>query len=127
MAETIADTIQNLCDSYRIQQGLYRELGETVHRILSKLILSRGDLTALRADFEDKQRLLEDIETQRFKIAPQVKIWQESKAGQGETAGARELDSILRDIEKSIKSFLDGEDQLKKHLERIMQKGKKTE
>jgi len=122
MAENEPDTIQELCDSYRLQLGFYRALSETVQKILSRLILSRGDLSALRNDFTEKQRLLEQIEAERMKTAPQVKRWMETKAKNGESEAAQELDGILRETEKTIKNFLDGEDQLKKHLERLMQK-----
>jgi hypothetical protein len=116
--------IKELCDSFRIQLGFYHALSETVQRILSKLILSRGDLLALKTDFAEKKLFLEQIEAERLKTAGQVKAWQATKALHGETTEARELDGILRETENTIKKFLDGEDQLKIHLERILQKKK---
>jgi hypothetical protein len=122
MPENNAVIIKELCDSYRIQLGFYNDLGDTVQRILSKLILSRGDLSALKTDFAEKKRFLEQIEAERLKIAPQVKKWQDTKAFHGETKEALELDGILYETGNTIKKFLDGEEQLKKHLERILQK-----
>jgi hypothetical protein len=120
MNENNTVMIQELCDSFRIQLGFYSALNDTAQRILSKLILSRGDLSGLKNDFADKKRFLDQIEGERQKTAGQVKVWQDTKALHGETVEARELDGILRETEKTIRTFLDGEEQLKKHLERIL-------
>ena len=122
MQEIETGIIKELCDSYRIQLGLYNALCETAQRILSRLILSRGDLSALKTDFAEKKRYLERIEAERQKAAPQVKKWIDTKALHGETKEALELDGILSETENIIKRFLDGEEQLKKHLERLLQK-----
>lgn len=122
MEENTTAVINELCDSYRIQLGFYKALSETVQKILSKLILSRGDLSALKTDFAEKKRFLDQIEAERIKTAGQVKAWQDVKAIHGETSEAKELDGILRETENTIKRFLDGEEQLKKYLERILQK-----
>lgn len=122
MPENDTEIIRELCDSYRIQLGFYNALSATVQRILSRLILSRGDLSALKTDFAEKKRFLEKIEAERLKTAPQVKIWQDTKSFHGETKEALELDGILRETGDTIRKFLDGEEQLKKHLERILQK-----
>ena len=122
MLENDTNLIRELCDSYRIQLGFYNTLNETVQKILSRLILSRGDLSSLKADFAEKQRCIEQIQLERLKTQRQAKTWQETKALKGETREALELDIILGKIENTINKFLDGEDQLKKHLERILQK-----
>lgn len=122
MTENETAVIRELCDSYRLQLGFYNALGETVHRILSRLILSRGDLSALKTDFAEKQQYLRQIESERLKTAHQVKLWQEIKSHREGTKEALELDGVLRETEATIKKFLDGEDQLKKHLERLMRK-----
>jgi hypothetical protein len=124
MQKNDAAAIRELCDSYRIQLGFYNALDETVQRILSKLILSRGDLSALKTDFAEKKRFLEQIEVERHKTEEQVKMWQKTKSLHGETTEALELDGILRETENTIRKFLDGEEQLKRHLERILQKKK---
>lgn len=124
MEENITVMISELCDSYRIQLGFYNALSETVQKILSKLILSRGDLSAFKSDFAEKKRFLDHIEAERIKTAGQVKAWQNAKTIHGETPEARELDGILSETENAIRKFLDGEEQLKKHLERILQKKK---
>jgi hypothetical protein len=124
MAENETAVIRELCDSYRIQLGFYSALNETVQKILSKLILSRGDLSVLKNEFSEKKRYLDQIDAERLKTAPLVKVWQETKSLRGGTPEAMELDEILHDTENTIKKFLDGEDQLKKHLERILQQRK---
>jgi hypothetical protein len=115
--------VRELRDSYRRQLAFYGALGETGRKILSRLVLSRGDFSGVKADFAEKQRLLECIEAERFKTNGQVKEWQERKAFVAGFEEARELDGVLREIEGSIRKFLDGEEQLKRYLERAMQKG----
>jgi hypothetical protein len=122
MVENETIIIRELCDSYRLQLGFYKGLSKTVQRILSKLILSRGDLSALKNDFAEKKHFLDLIEAERLKTAPQVKIWQETKSQSKKNKEALELDGILNETETTIKTFLDGEEQLKKHLERILRK-----
>jgi hypothetical protein len=54
--------------------------------------------------------------------APNVRAWQEQKGAVAGRPDARELDGVLREIEHAIKKFLEGEDQLKRYLERLVRK-----
>jgi hypothetical protein len=123
MNENDTILIRELSDSYRHQLGFYTTLGETVHRILSRLILSRGDFSGVKGDFAEKQRLLECIDSERGKTSGSIKVWQERKSFIADHEAAKELDRVLREIESAIKKFLDGEEQLKRYLEQMIRKG----
>ncbi|MCU0608952.1 MAG: hypothetical protein MUF22_04195 [Chitinispirillaceae bacterium] len=119
-----ADTmlLEDLRDSFRLQRGWYAELGALVDRILSRLILSRGDFAGVRNEFAEKQRLLECIEKERARTSGPVSIWQEQKTRFAASSAAGELDRELEQTGAVIRKFLDGEEQLKRYLERMMTK-----
>jgi hypothetical protein len=119
--------IQALSESYRVQLWCYTVLHETAQRLLSRLILSRGDLSCVKSDFAEKQQLLERIETERQKTKARVSEWQERKALCAGTKEAVELDGILQKTETAIKKFLEGETQLEQYLAKIVSKQKERQ
>lgn len=114
--------IQELKKSYGMQLGWYRELGLLVQKILGKLILSRGDISGLVSGLEKKQKILSCIENERNRTSDNVKQWQERKMHVTNEDEVQELNSILTDVENAIKAFLNEEDQLKKYIERLVEK-----
>jgi tRNA C32,U32 (ribose-2'-O)-methylase TrmJ len=114
--------IRELKNSYTMQLGWYRELGMLVQKILGKLILSRGDISGLVSGLEKKQKILAFIENERNRTSDRVKQWQERKKYVTNEDEVQELNSILTDVEKVIKAFLNEEDQLKKYIERLIEK-----
>jgi hypothetical protein len=114
--------IRSLKDSYRRQLLYYKALGDIVRKIMTRLVLSRGDFGLIKVELAEKQRLLGCIEGERAKTAPQLQRWREYKQRMESDADAREFDEILREIETIIRDFLDGEDQLKKYIEGIIRK-----
>ena len=114
--------IQDLTETYTRQLTLYKELKEAVQKLLSRLVLSRGDLSILSGGFEKKNSLLEKIAREREQNTSIIEKWQERKKNipADEVAGFNE---ILDRTQAAIRSFLDEEDKLKKYLERIMRKG----
>jgi hypothetical protein len=112
--------VKELSDSFRFQLGCYNALYETVHAILSRLILSRGDFSGVRAAFEEKQRLLDRIETERTRTTGQVRQWQERKSTISGSEDARAFDEVLRQTETAIQRFLGVEEQLRMYLERVI-------
>ena len=122
MNENDTLVIRDLKKSYRQQLLYYRELGEIVRKIMSRLVLSRGDFGAIKDDLFEKQRLLTCIEQERMRTAPQVNRWQEYKQRMASNNDAREFDTILQETETVIRDFLDGEDQLRKYIESLLRK-----
>ena len=118
----INDTIliQSLTESYRGQLDRYRSLGTEVNQLLSKLVLSRGDLSRVTAGFRKKQQLLEAIEAERGRVAGMVAQWEKIKNGVGHSDAADELDTVLQQVSDAIRSFLDNETQLQRYLEGII-------
>jgi hypothetical protein len=109
--------------SYRRQLSLYRSLASLVQKTLSQVVLTRGDMSGLMANFAQKKALLESILKERAETEPVVRLWQERKASvpqSDETAG---LDSVLSKTESVIREFLEGEEQLKKYLEHVVKRG----
>jgi hypothetical protein len=114
--------IQELTSSYHLQFVWYKELRDFVRKILSRLILSRGDISGLMIGLEKKQKLMEQIETERRRMADSVSKWQDLKMRLAVTDEINELNDILGKTSIAIKEFLDEEDKLKKYLEGIIKK-----
>lgn len=114
--------VQELKKSYSMQLCWYRELGLLVQKILGKLILSRGDISGLVSGLEKKQKILSSIENERNRTSDYVKHWQERKNYVTNENEVQELNLILTDVENAIKAFLNEEDQLKKYIERLVEK-----
>jgi hypothetical protein len=114
--------IRELKESFCRQLCYYRDLRDIVQKLVSDLILSRVDVGGIKEDLERKRELLACIERERASIADHVGIWQERKGNLGASADAQELDGVLRETEKMIRNFLDGEAQLKKYFEHVLSK-----
>ncbi|MFP4014281.1 MAG: hypothetical protein ACLFVQ_09370 [Chitinispirillaceae bacterium] len=119
-----SDTIlvSELSESFQLQLSMYRELRDTVRSILSKLILSRGDVAGLMSGIEKKKKLLEAIEQERTRSSENVALWQERRTLYPVNGEIQALNDILGQTESVIKEFLDGEDQLKNYLEKMYRK-----
>lgn len=116
------DTIlmRDLTVSYQSQLARYRSLRDVVRQLMSKLILSRGDLSGMIASLEKKQQLLKDIESERDRTAPLVAHWETRKTLVSPGSGGELLNTVLQQIADTIREFLDEEDQLRKYIERII-------
>jgi hypothetical protein len=114
--------IQELTESYRLQLIWYTELRELVRKILSRLILSRGDMTELLTGLEKKQKILKNIDDERKKSFESVQKWQTIKSQIQPNAATKIFDEILQKTSIAIKEFLDEEEKLKRYLEGIIKK-----
>ncbi len=115
---------EELTKSYSRQIECYTELNNIVNKILGKVILARGDLSGAMALFEEKQRLIDKIAQEREGTKKNVEIWQEQKHKIPSSELTDRLNTVLEETEDAIKSFLEVEDQLRKHLEHITGKGR---
>jgi len=113
--QTLPRLVGDLIRSYSLQTELYRELGECIQKMYSRLILSRGDVSQVIGMFQEKQRLLNAITAERSRIEPQVQAWQRQKAAAAPEEAGR-LDAALAGTENAIASFLDIERQVEHYL-----------
>jgi hypothetical protein len=113
-------TVTALIGSFSRQQKLYRSLCDIVHKILSQLVLTRGDVSSVMTLFEQKQNILAAIEKERSENTDAVEAWQQKKNSQ--ESPSQELESVLAEMQHVIKEFLDAEDQVKRYLEHMVHK-----
>ncbi len=109
--------IQALTDSYSGQLIRYCGLRDVARQLMGRLVLSRGDFSLVTEGLHKKQRLLEDIETERKRVAEQVTQWERRKAHITRCTETDLLESVLQQVTDAIQEFLDDEAQLRKYLE----------
>ena len=114
--------IWKLRQSFSDQLTLYKKLRDTVRIILSRLILSRGDVSGLMCELEEKNKLIEAIQNKRAANADRIKLWQERKSNYPGNKEVMELEVLLEEMETVIREFLDEEDKLKIYLEKVFEK-----
>lgn len=114
--------IQTLTLSYQQQLIWYKELRDLVRKMLSRLILSRGNMSELMIGLEKKQKLLETIEAERIRTSVYIAQWQNCKAHIEANDETKMFDDVLQKTGLAIKEFLDEEEMLKKYLEGIIKK-----
>lgn len=115
--------IQTLCSSFEKQQAWYSELTKLVQASLSKMVLSRGDMAGVMDTMARKQRIIEEIGNERERMKDLVGAWNQRKTELESVPEGKELDRILAQTQKTIQAYLAGENQLKKYLEHLMEKG----
>jgi hypothetical protein len=122
----INDTIliQTLIDSYRGQLERYRSLDDIVRQLISRLILSRGDMSQVSAGFREKQALIDAIETERVRVADLVARWELRKTAIGHSDSTDAFDVLLQQVADTIRRFLEDETQLQQYLEGIIARTK---
>jgi hypothetical protein len=114
--------IRLLSASFSKQLEWYEELSRIVQKTLSQLILSRGDVTPVMASVLQKNRIVDMIAEEREKIRETADLYRQRKGQMKSCLPKNDLDRILARSESAIKEFLDGEDQLKRYLEFMMEK-----
>ena len=111
--------ISQLTESYLRQVAWYRDLSALVQKTLSQLVLSRGNVAGVMANFEKKQSIFSQIAAERLRISDLAAQWQVRKGSVSPCADADALNELLGTAQTTIREFLDAEDQLKKYLEHI--------
>lgn len=119
MEERDRQLLHKLVESFSGQLSLYTQLRDNVRGLMSKLVLSRGDVSGLVRGLDSKGKLLEQISEERSGIAGEIKLWQERKK---ECQPSREVEAfelLLAKMERVIQEFLDEEQKLKSYLEKV--------
>jgi hypothetical protein len=114
--------IQELTASYKKQSVWYVELRDLVQKILSRLILSRGNMSELMIGLGKKKKLLDFVEFERSRTTESVLRWQEIKKNIIVCEETTSLNEVLETTSIAIKEFLDEEEKLKRYLEGIVKK-----
>jgi hypothetical protein len=109
--------ISLLSASYSRQLRLYEELIILVNKTLGQLTLSRGNVAGVMGNFEKKQKLIEEIVSERRAMGAAASLWKNRKNTAPPSRDRNELEGFLLKTEIAIKEFLDVEDQLKRYLE----------
>jgi hypothetical protein len=109
--------MRDLADSYRGQLDRYCALRDITRQLMGKLVLSRGDFSAVTGGMAQKRELLDAIEAERARVAHQVRSWEERKAAILPCEERERLSDVLERITVTIKEFLDDETQLRSYLE----------
>jgi hypothetical protein len=114
--------ILQLKETFSSQLSWYRDLRDLVRKILSRLVLSRGDVSGVISGLEKKKKLLETIEAERNRTADIVMQWQQRKSNLKSDQSVEDLNVILDQMGTVIREFLDEEEQLKNYLQSIIRK-----
>ena len=112
--------IQSLHNSFCCQLECYNTLRDVVRQLMSRLVLSRGDLSKLVEGFQKKKVLIDKIENERFRVAQQVEQWQQRKAHIGTCETIERFEQTLQKVTDAIQHFLNDEEQLQKYLEGVV-------
>ena len=112
--------IQELTESFRRQLECYKELKKIVRQLLSRLVLSRGDLSQLAGGLKEKQELLGTITGERTRIAGMIEQWQLRKSEVGQCEPVDTFQAVLQQVTDAIHDFLNDETQLQKYLEGVV-------
>jgi hypothetical protein len=118
--------IRVLSASFSKQLEWYEELSRIVQKTLSQLVLSRGDMSKVFASVLQKRKIIDMIAEEREKIRETAALYRQRKEQISSSLPKNDLDCLLAKSESAIKEFLEGEDQLKRYLEFMMEKGEKV-
>jgi hypothetical protein len=116
--------IQTLTDSYLRQLDLYSELRDVVRQLLSKLVLSRGDLSPVVGSFQRKKELVEAVDAERKAVGEHIVIWQERKKTVERTPESERFEAILQKVTDTIREFLNDEEQLRIYIEGVISRNR---
>jgi hypothetical protein len=108
--------------SFTLQIEWYEKLKAIVQKILSRVILSRGDMSTVKGLLAGKRDCLEAITRERERVAGSAGKWIELKASIPRTPAVMRLEAVLTDTERVIREFLETESQLQRCLEHMMRK-----
>jgi hypothetical protein len=118
-----SQSISVLSASFSKQLEWYEELSRIDQKTLSQFVLSRGDMTPVMASVRQKRSIIERISEEREKIKDSADLYRQNKERMTSSLRKNEFDCLLAKLETAIKKFLDGENQLKRYLEYVMEKG----
>ncbi len=111
--------VKELIESYRGQFDRYCSLRNLTRELMGRLVLRRGDLSAVFDTLRKKQVLLEAVEAERTRIAGRVTEWQKRKNEIAPCEATYMLNDILNKVADVIREFLDDEFQVRRYIENV--------
>lgn len=114
--------VEKLTVSFEQQLQWYTRLDALVQGALSKVVLSRGDMSGIMATLTSKQEIVESILAERERMKEAVELWAQRKGNVESTPEIKHLDETLARTQQKIQNYLVGEKQLQKYLEHTIKK-----
>lgn len=114
--------VKELTDTFNYQMQMYRELKVLVQKMIGKLVVSRGDMSGLLSSMEQKQKIIESIESERSSHSDAIMQWQLKKNNVTMSPEVGVLEKVLECTGCAIRDFIDEEEQLKMYLEKCIRK-----
>lgn len=114
--------VKELTDTFNYQMQMYRELKVLVQKMIGKLVISRGDMSGLLSSMEQKQKIIESIESERSRHSDAIMQWQLKKNNVTMSPEVGVLEKVLECTGCAIRDFIDEEEQLKIYLEKCIRK-----
>lgn len=112
--------VESLIESCSRQLAHYRELDAVTQKVLSRVVLSRGDVSGVTGGLDRKQKILEEITAERTVSQDAAMQWQARKGAIPPGPRTDVLNTILDDMQRAITAVLEKEDQLRKYFERAI-------
>lgn len=121
MCENDTILIHKLKNSFGLQLQWYKELLDLDRKMMSKLVLSRGDISVIITGTETKNSLINKVQAERSNACEMIELWQQRKTEINSNDEERvALDKIFGEIENVIGAFLREEDLLKKYIDGVL-------
>lgn len=114
--------VKELTDTFNYQMQMYRELKVLVQKMIGKLVVSRGDMSGLLSSMEQKQKIIESIESERSRHSDAIMQWQLKKNNVTMSPEVGVLEKVLECTGCAIRDFIDEEEQLRTYLEKCIRK-----
>jgi hypothetical protein len=114
--------VKELTDTFTCQMQMYRELKVLVQKMIGKLVISRGDMSGLLSSMEQKQKIIESIESERSRHSDAIMQWQLKKNNVTMSPEVGVLEKVLESTGCAIRDFIDQEEQLRNYLEKCIRK-----
>ena len=114
--------VKELTDTFTCQMQMYRDLKRLVQKMFGKLVLSRGDMSGLLSSMEQKQKIIESIESERSRHSDAIMQWQLKKNNVTMSPEVGVLEKVLESTGCAIRDFIDQEEQLRNYLEKCIRK-----
>lgn len=108
--------IDGLITSFTKQLEWYGELKALVASCLSRIVLSRGDVSQIMGSLARKRELADAIAGERERIKPVIDAWQKIKAGVPADSRTVRLNELLERTQTVIRDYLHSEQQMNKYL-----------
>ncbi|ERP38843.1 flagellar export chaperone FlgN [Chitinivibrio alkaliphilus] len=107
---------ERLCTVFSEQVSCYEALLHITKKLSGSIAVSKGDLTSLMSVMEEKQQLMQHLDTLTSENQTEMTLWQAEREHASESV-REQVNSSLDRVTQAIERFLQAEKQLQKQLE----------